>query len=143
MEFIFWECIFCEKKNFLVYISLLLSVLYLYVFVDLSAIFNHCKICSVNLIFVLRFSLQVFLAYFSPGPENFPGHVEEYDVLCPPSSPGEDIEEDNMEEDLTAMEQDSERDAYFTKLQLLTKEKNERIIEVGTNFCFLLKSYRC
>jgi len=72
---------------------------------------------------------QVFLAYFSPGPENFPGHVEEYDVLCPPSSP-EDIEEDNMEEDLTAREQDSERDAYFAKLQLLTKEKNDRIIEV-------------
>ena len=91
----------------------------------------------MNLIFVLRFLLQVFLAYFSPGPENFPGHVEEYEVLCPPSSP-EHIEEDNMEEDLTAMEQDSEREAYFAKLQLLTKEKNDRMIEVGTNFCFLL-----
>ena len=86
----------------------------------------------------------MFLAYLSPGPENFPGHVEEYDVLCPPSSPEEDIEEEDMEEDLTAMEQDSEREAYFAKLQLLTKEKSDRIIEVGINFCFLLlKSYRC
>ena len=75
----------------------------------------------------------MFLAYFSPGPENLPGHVEEYEVLCPPSSP-EHIEEDNMEEDLTAMEQDSEREAYFAKLQLLTKEKNDRIIEVVFNF---------
>ena len=47
----------------------------------------------------------MFLAYLSPGPENFPGHVEEYDVLCPPLAP-EHIEEDDMEEDLTAMEQD-------------------------------------
>ena len=85
----------------------------------------------------------MFLAYFSPGPENLPGHVEEYEVLCPPSSP-EHIEEDNMEEDLTAMEQDSEREAYFAKLQLLTKEKNDRIFEVEFNFCiFLLSSYRC
>ena len=58
-------------------------------------------------------------------------------MLCPPSSP-EDIEVDNVEEDLTATEQDSERDAYFAKLQLLTKEKSDRIIEVGTNFVFLL-----
>ena len=82
----------------------------------------------------------MFLAYFSPGPENFPGHVEEYDVLCPPSSPGEDIEEDDMEEDLTAMEQDLEKETYFAKLQLLTKEKNDRIIEVEFNFCFSLLS---
>ena len=57
-------------------------------------------------------------------------------MLCPPSSPEEDIEEEDMEEDLTAMEQDSEREAYFAKLQLLTKEKNDRITEVGTNFVF-------
>ena len=81
----------------------------------------------------------MFLAYFSPGPDNFPGHVEEYDVLCPPSSP-EDIEEEDMEEDLTAMEQDSEREAYFAKLQLLTKEKNDRVIEVEFNFCSYLLS---
>jgi len=73
---------------------------------------------------------QVFLAYFSPGPGCFPGHLEEYDVMCPPPSLDEhETEAEEMEESVE-METSSDREAFFSRLNLLTNEQGKRIEEV-------------
>jgi len=73
---------------------------------------------------------QVFLAYFSPGPGCFPGHLEEYDVMCPPPSPEQhEADAEEMEESLE-METSSDREAFFARLNLLTNEGGKRIAEV-------------
>jgi len=73
---------------------------------------------------------QVFLAYFSPGPGCFPGHVEEYDVMCPPPSPDEHESEAEEMEESVEMEMSSDQEAFFARLNLLTKEQGKRNEEV-------------
>ena len=75
-------------------------------------------------------NLQVFLAYFSPGPGSFPGHLEEYDVMCPPPSPEiHEAEAEEMEESME-VETSCDREAFFARLNLLTNEGGKRIEEV-------------
>jgi len=74
---------------------------------------------------------QVFLAYFSPGPGCFPGHLEEYEVMCPPPSPEqEDVEVDDEIEETVEMEMCSDREAFLARLNLLTNEAGKNIEEV-------------
>ena len=74
--------------------------------------------------------LQVFLAYFSPGPGCFPGHLEKYDVMGPPPSPEQhEADAEEMEESLE-VEASSDREAFFARLNLLTNEGGKRIAEV-------------
>ena len=72
----------------------------------------------------------MFLAYFSPGAGCFPGHLEEYDVMCPPPSLDEhESEAEDMEESVE-METSSNREVFFARLNLLTNEGGRRIEEV-------------
>ena len=80
---------------------------------------------------VNSYNLQVFLAYFSPGPGCFPGHLEEYEVMCPPPSPEqEDVEADDEMEETVEMEMSSDREAFLARLNLLTNEVGKNIEEV-------------
>jgi len=73
---------------------------------------------------------QVFLAYFWPGPGCFPGHLEEYDVMCPPPSLDENEAEAEEMEESVEMETISDREAFLARLNLLTNEGSKRIEEV-------------
>ena len=72
----------------------------------------------------------MFLAYFSPGPGCFPGHLEQYDVMCPPPSPDEHESEAEEMEESVEMEMSSDREAFFSRIDLLTNEQGKRIEEV-------------
>ena len=73
----------------------------------------------------------MFLAYFSPGPGCFPGHLEEYEVMCPPPFPEkEDAEADDEMEETVEMEMSSGREAFLARLNLLTNEAGKNIEEV-------------
>merc|ERR1711974_100281 len=75
---------------------------------------------------------QGFFAYFSPGPGSFPGHLEEYDVMCPPPPPEiHEAEAEEMEESME-VETSCDREAFFARLNLLTTEEGTRIEEVYT-----------
>jgi len=74
---------------------------------------------------------QVFLAYFSPGPGCFPGHLEEYEVMCPPTSlDPQDAEAGEELEESVEMETSSDREAFLARLNLLTNEGGKHIEEV-------------
>ena len=80
---------------------------------------------------VNSYNLQVFLAYFSPGPGCFPGHLEEYEVMCPPPSPDpQEAEAAEEIEESVEMETGSDREAFLARLNLLTNEGGKQIEEV-------------
>ena len=91
----------------------------------LSKCRNHYMV-----IFPLVDVLQVFLAYFWPGPGCFPGHLEDYNVMCPPPSLDENEAEAEEMEESVEMETISDREAFLARLNLLTNEGSKRVEEV-------------